>query len=74
VVSGVPVPLAAVFILIIVVLFPPVLPYIMAMAGGAMIYTTIEELPLMSGGKDNDSGALAFVIGFSVIMLLIFAQ
>ncbi len=74
VVSGVPVPLVAVFVLIIVILFPTALPYIMALAGGAMIYTTIEELPLLSSGKDNDRGALAFVIGFSIIMLLIFSK
>ncbi|MCR4927220.1 MAG: manganese efflux pump [Lachnospiraceae bacterium] len=74
VVSGMPVPIAAVFILIIIVLFPASLPYIMAVAGGAMIYTTVEELPLMVGGKDNDGGAFAFVIGFAVIMLLIFAK
>ncbi len=74
VVSGIPVPLIAVFVLVIAVLFPTILPYIMALAGGAMIYTTVEELPLMSNGncKDNDSGAFAFVIGFSLIMLLIF--
>ncbi len=74
VVSGIPVPIAAIFVLIIVVLFPVTLPYIMAMAGGAMVYTTVEELPLMVGGKDNDSGAFAFVIGFAVIMLMIFAK
>ncbi len=74
VISGIPVPLTAVFILILVLLFPTALPFIMAMAGGAMIYTTVEELPLMTGRKDNDSGALAFVIGFSMIMLLIFSR
>ncbi len=74
VVSGIPVPIAAIFILIIVVLFPVTLPYIMAIAGGAMVYTTVEEFPLMVGGKDNDSGAFAFVIGFAVIMLMIFAK
>ena len=74
IISGVPVPLMAVFVLIIIILFPVTLPYIMAIAGGAMIYTTVEELPLMVGDKDNDSGAFAFVIGFSIIMLLIFAR
>ncbi|MCR5108326.1 MAG: manganese efflux pump [Lachnospiraceae bacterium] len=73
VISGITVPLAAVFVLIIMILFPPALPYVMAIAGGAMIYTTVEELPLMVGENDNDSAAFAFVIGFSLIMLLIFA-
>jgi len=74
IVSGVPVPLVAVFVLIVIILFPVTLPYIMALAGGAMIYTIVEELPLMVGDKDNDSGAFAFVIGFSIIMLLIFSR
>ncbi|MCR5627461.1 MAG: manganese efflux pump [Lachnospiraceae bacterium] len=73
IVSGVPVPLAAVFVLMIMILFPSALPYVMTMAGGAMIYTTIEELPLMAGERDNDSGAFAFVLGFSLIMLMIFS-
>jgi len=74
IISGMPVPLVAVFILIIIILFPTTLPYIMTMAGGAMIFTIIEELPLMVGNKDNDSGALSFVIGFSIIMLMIFTR
>ncbi len=71
VVSGMSTPLVAVFILVIVTLFPELLPYIMAVAGGAMIYTIIEETPVMISKKDNDRGALAFVIGFAIIMLLI---
>ncbi len=74
VVSGVTVPLAAVFVLIVSLLFPVSLPYLMAIAGGAIIFTTIEELPLMIGDKDNDTGSFAFVIGFSIIMLLILAK
>ena len=72
VVSGVSVPLIAVFILVIVTLFPESLPYVMAVAGGALVYTIVEELPAMISKKDNDSGALTFVIGFAVIMLLVF--
>jgi len=71
VVSGVSIPLIAVFVLIIANLFPSFLPYIMGVAGGAMIYSIVEEIPVMISQKDNDSGAFAFVIGFAVIMLLI---
>ena len=71
VVSGMSIPLIAVFVLVIVTLFPEALPYIMGGAGGAMIYTIIEETPVMISEKDNDRGALAVVIGFAVIMLLI---
>ena len=72
VVSGMSIPLLAVFVLVVVTLFPSVLPYIMGLAGGALIYTVIEETPVMISKKDNDSGAIPFVIGFAVIMLLIF--
>ncbi|MCR5716761.1 MAG: manganese efflux pump [Lachnospiraceae bacterium] len=74
VVSGISVPLVAVFILLVIILVPASLPYIMVMAGGAMIYTTIEELPMMVGEKDNDSAAFAFVTGFAMIMLLMFIK
>ena len=72
VVSGGPVPLLGIFTVIIAVLFPESLPYIMAVAGGAMIYTTIEEIPQISTKQDNDKGALAFIIGFALVMLMIF--
>ena len=71
VVSGAPVPLMGVVTVIATVLFPFLLPYIMAMAGGAMIFTIIEEMPMMAEEGDNDKGTLAFVISFAVMMLLI---
>ena len=72
VVSGVPIPLLGIITVIIALLFPDILPYVMALAGGALIYTTIEEIPQLASKKDNDSGALAFVIGFAVVMFMIF--
>ena len=72
VVSGMSIPLLAVFVLVVITLFPSGLPYIMGLAGGAIIYTVIEEIPVMISKENNDSGAFAFVIGFAVIMLLIF--
>ena len=44
-VSGVPIPLFGIITVVIVVLFPEILPYTMAVAGGALVYTTIEEIP-----------------------------
>ncbi len=73
VISGISVPLTAVFVLILIVLFPAILPYCMSVAGGAIIYITIEEIPLMTAGKDNDKGALSFVTGFGLIMLMVFS-
>jgi putative Mn2+ efflux pump MntP/zinc transporter ZupT len=69
VVSGVPVPLMGIIALLVIVLFPPILPYVMAMSGGAMIYTIVEEIPQMTAGTENDKGALAFVIAFAVVMV-----
>lgn len=71
VVSGVPIPLLGIVTVVVIVLSPGALPYIMAAAGGALIYTTIEEIPQIASGKDNDKGALAFVIGFAVVMLML---
>ena len=56
--------------LILMVLFPAALPYVMPLAGGAMIYTTVEEFPQMSSGEEGNKGALAFAVGFSLVMLL----
>ncbi len=72
IISGVPIPLLGIITVIVVVLFPDALPYVMAVAGGALIYTTIEEIPQIASNKDNDKGALAFVIGFALVMLMIF--
>ena len=72
VISGVPIPLLGIITVIISLLFPDALPYIMALAGGALIYTTIEEIPQLASRKDNDKGAFAFVIGFAIVMLMIF--
>ncbi|MCR5529048.1 MAG: manganese efflux pump [Saccharofermentans sp.] len=70
IVSGVPIPLLGIITVIVALLFPASLPYIMACSGGAIIYATIEEIPLIATKKDNDKGALAFVIGFAIVMLM----
>ncbi|MBR5658434.1 MAG: manganese efflux pump [Lachnospiraceae bacterium] len=72
VVSGVPIPLLGIITVIVSLLFPNILPYVMAFAGGALIYTTIEEIPQLASQKGNDKGAFAFVIGFAIVMLMIF--
>ena len=72
VVSGAPIPLFGIITVVLVVLFPGFLPYIMALSGGALVYTTIEEIPQIATEKDNDRGALAFAVGFAIVMLMIF--
>ncbi|MCR5502982.1 MAG: manganese efflux pump [Lachnospiraceae bacterium] len=74
IVSGVPIPLLGIITVVAVVLFPDMLPRIMAVAGGALIYTTVEEIPQIASKKDNDKGALAFAAGFAVVMLMIFLR
>jgi putative Mn2+ efflux pump MntP/zinc transporter ZupT len=72
VISGVPIPLIGIITVIVALLFSYSLPYIMALAGGALIYTTIEEIPQLGSKKDNDKGAFAFVIGFAIVMMMIY--
>ncbi len=72
VVSGVPIPLLGIITVIVALLFPSILPYVMALAGGALIYTTVEEIPGLGSKKENDKGALAFVVGFAIVMFMIF--
>ncbi|SCX02008.1 Putative Mn2+ efflux pump MntP [Lachnospiraceae bacterium YSD2013] len=72
VVSGMPIPLLGIITVIVALLFPSILPYVMALAGGALIYTTVEEIPGLGSKKENDKGALAFVVGFAIVMFMIF--
>ena len=72
VISGAPIPLLGIITVVAIVLFPNFLPYIMAVSGGALVYTTIEEIPQIALKKDNDRGALAFTIGFAIVMFMIF--
>jgi len=72
VVSGVPIPLLGIITVIVSLLFSNILPFVMAFAGGALIYVTMEEIPLLASKKDNDRGAVSFVLGFAIVMFMIF--
>lgn len=72
VVSGVPIPLFGIITVIVSLLFSSILPYVMAIAGGALIYITIEEIPQIASKKDNDKGTVSFVAGFAIVMFMIF--
>ncbi|MBR1507864.1 MAG: manganese efflux pump [Eubacterium sp.] len=72
IISGVPIPLFGIITVIVSLLFTNVLPYVMALAGGALIYTTIEEIPLLGSKEDNDKGVLSVVAGFVIVMLMIY--
>ena len=49
----------------------PVLPYLLSLAAGAMIYVVVEELiPEMSTGEHSNIGTIFFATGFSFMMIL----
>jgi len=49
----------------------PLLPYLLGLAAGAMIYVVVEELvPEMSAGEHSNVGTILFCMGFTVMMVL----
>ena len=49
----------------------PILPYLLSLAAGAMIYVVVEELiPEMAEGEHSNVGTIAFAFGFVVMMIL----
>ena len=49
----------------------PILPYLLSLAAGAMLYVVVEELiPEMSQGKHSNIGTVFFALGFMVMMTL----
>lgn len=71
VLSGVVEPIGAVLTILISQRIIPLLPYMLSFAAGAMLYVVVEELiPEMSQGKHSNIGAVFFVVGFSLMMVL----
>lgn len=69
--SGVVEPVAAVLTVCASRMIIPVLPYLLSLAAGAMMYVVVEELiPEMSEGHHSNLGTLAFALGFTVMMAL----
>ena len=64
-------PVAAVLGAAVVMVAPPVLPYAMSFAAGAMIFVVIEELiPESHRSPNHDLATLAALAGFVVMMVL----
>lgn len=69
--SGAVEPVAAVLTMLAVerVLF--IMPYLLSLAAGAMMYVVVEELvPELAEGKHSNIGTVAFSVGFTVMMAL----
>ena len=70
-VSAVAEALAAIVTLLLSQLLIPVLPWLLALAAGAMVYVVVEELlPEASTGAHFDGATLLFAVGFSMMMVL----
>lgn len=71
VLSGVVEPVAAIVTILASYVLVPVLPLLLSFAAGAMLYVVVEELiPEMSAGEHSHAGVLAFVAGFTLMMVL----
>ncbi len=71
VLSGVVEPIAAILTILAAEWLVPALPVLLSFAAGAMLYVVVEELiPEMSAGKHSHAGVLAFMLGFTVMMIL----
>ena len=69
--SGVVAPVAALLTVLLYRVLAPGLPYLLAVAAGAMMYVGVEELiPEMSQGEHSNVGTLAFALGFTLMMAL----
>ena len=71
VLSGIVEPFGAILTILAADLIIPVLPYLLSLAAGAMIYVVVEELiPEMSTGEHSNIGTIFFATGFSFMMIL----
>lgn len=69
--SGIVEPIAAVLGALLVLKIQSLLPFLLALAAGAMIYVVVNELiPESQGGKNKNLITLFTLIGFSVMMIL----
>ena len=69
--SGAVEPLGAFLTVLLFRFVQPVLPYLLALAAGAMIYVVVEELiPEASQGEHSNIGTIGFAAGFVLMMIL----
>ena len=69
--SGAVEPIGGLAIILLASLMTPALPYLLALAAGAMFYVVIEELiPEASEGEHSNLSTIGFAIGFVLMMVL----
>ena len=69
--SGIVEPLAALLTIWAAHWIIPVLPYLLSLAAGAMVYVVVEELiPEMSQGTHSNLGTVCFSLGFTLMLAL----
>lgn len=69
--SGIVEPMGAALMLLLSDYLGPSLPYLLALAAGAMLYVVVEELiPESAEGEHSNVATLGFAFGFVVMMIL----
>lgn len=69
--SGIVEPAAGGITLLLAGILTPVLPWLLSLAAGAMIYVVVEELiPEANEGKHSNIGTIGFALGFVLMMVL----
>ena len=71
VLSGIVEPIAAAITIVFSSVITPIMPYLLSFAAGAMIFVVVEELiPEAAEDHTSDISAVAFSIGFVIMMIL----
>ena len=71
VISGAVEPVAAILAIVLATSLTNLLPWLLAFAGGAMLYVTIDELLPSARKSDNTHfGLWSFMVGFAIMMVL----
>lgn len=69
--SGIVEPIAGGITILLSRFITPLLPYLLALAAGAMLYVVVEELiPEAAEGKHSNVGTIGFAVGFALMMVL----
>ena len=69
--SGIVEPVSAIITVLLSEWILPMLPYLLSLAAGAMMYVVVEELiPEMSEGEHSNLGTILFALGFTLMLTL----